>query len=213
MKRHLGTVVQLALLGLAVSVPAVVTDSYYQHILNMIFLTAISVYGYNVITGIAGQFNIAHAGFIGIGAYVSALATTRLPLSFWTAMPLAIVVTAVFGVLIGYPSLRLRGVYFALTTLGFVEILSLVFENWVPVTGGAMGITRIPPPPRFTFPAGSPSLSRRRPVSTISVWFFCSRLSMSTASSSDPAWAGPCWPSERTRTWRNRWESPSPGPR
>jgi branched-chain amino acid transport system permease protein len=153
-KRHLGTVVQLALLGLAVSVPAVVTDSYYQHILNMIFLTAISVYGFNVITGIAGQFNIAHAGFIGIGAYVSALATTRLPLSFWTAMPLAILATAVFGVLIGYPSLRLRGVYFALTTLGFVEILSLVFENWVPVTGGAMGITRIPPPSPIHRPGG-----------------------------------------------------------
>ena len=78
----------------------------------------------------------------------------RFLLSFWLAMPLAIVVTAIFGLLIGYPSLRLRGVYFALTTLGFGEILSLVFENWIPVTGGPMGITGVPAPTAIRFPWG-----------------------------------------------------------
>ena len=141
-----------ALVAGAALVPLVVQDAYYQHIANVICLFTIGVYGFNIITGIAGQFNIAHAGFIGIGAYASALATTALPLSFWAALPLAVLVTAIFGFLIGYPSLRLRGVYFALTTLAFGEILSLVFENWVAVTGGPMGITKIPPPPPLALP-------------------------------------------------------------
>jgi branched-chain amino acid transport system permease protein len=140
---------------LAFLIPVLTKDPYYQHTLNVAFLFAISVYGFNIITGITGQFNIAHAGFIGIGAYVSAIATTRLLLSFWIAMPLAILVTAFFGFLIGYPSLKLRGVYFALTTLGFGEILSLVFENWIPVTGGPMGITGIPAPTAIRFPGFS----------------------------------------------------------
>jgi branched-chain amino acid transport system permease protein len=148
------TLLGLGLLGLAFAFPVLVKDSYYQHIMNVIFLFAISVYGFNVITGIAGQFNIAHAGFIGIGAYASALVTTRLSLSFWAAMPLSVLATAAFGFLIGYPSLRLRGVYFALTTLAFGEILSLVFENWISVTGGPMGITRIPPPTPIHLPGG-----------------------------------------------------------
>jgi branched-chain amino acid transport system permease protein len=135
-------------------IPVLTQDSYYQHTLNVAFLFAISVYGFNIITGITGQFNIAHAGFIGIGAYVSALATTKFLLSFWIALPLAILVTGIFGLLIGYPSLRLRGVYFALTTLGFGEILSLVFENWIPVTGGPMGITGIPAPTAIKLPLG-----------------------------------------------------------
>ncbi len=142
--------VSAVVLGGAAVFPLVVHDSYYQHICNVISLFAIGVYGFNIITGIAGQFNIAHAGFIGIGAYASALATTALPLSFWIALPLAVVVTVIFGFLIGYPSLRLRGVYFALTTLAFGEILSLIFENWVAVTGGPMGITKIPPPSPLT---------------------------------------------------------------
>ncbi len=154
MENRLAALLGLVLLGLALAFPVLVTDSYYQHIMNVIFLFAISIYGFNIITGIAGQFNIAHAGFIGIGAYASALLTARLPLSFWEAMPLSILVTAVFGFLIGYPSLRLRGVYFALTTLAFGEILSLVFENWISVTGGPMGITKIPPPTPLRLPGG-----------------------------------------------------------
>ena len=146
------TLFACALLVGAGVIPLLVRDAYYQHILNVICLFAIGVYGFNIITGIAGQFNIAHAGFIGIGAYASALATTALPLSFWAALPLAVLVTAGFGFLIGYPSLRLRGVYFALTTLAFGEILSLIFENWVAVTGGPMGITKIPPPTPLVLP-------------------------------------------------------------
>jgi branched-chain amino acid transport system permease protein len=150
--RTAGILVGCALLVLAGAAPVIVKNPYYQHILIVICLFAIGVYGFNIITGMAGQFNIAHAGFIGIGAYASALATTALPLSFWAGLPLAVLTTVAFGFLIGYPSLRLRGVYFALTTLAFGEILSLVFENWIAVTGGPMGITKIPPPTPLVLP-------------------------------------------------------------
>jgi branched-chain amino acid transport system permease protein len=143
----------LVLLG-AILFPILIKDPYFQHIANTSFLFAISIYGFNIITGFAGHLNIAHAGFIGIGAYISALATTKFSLTFWAAMPFVILGTAFFGFLIGYPSLRLRGVYFALTTLGFGEILHIVFDNWIPVTGGPMGITGIPAPTSLKLPAG-----------------------------------------------------------
>ena len=126
--------------------PVFVTDSYYLHILNISFLTAIGVYALNIITGFTGQLNIAHAGFVGVGAYVSALTTTCLSLSFWIAMPLAGLAAGLCGFMVGYPSLRVRGIYFALTTLAFGELLYIVFDNWIPVTGGPMGITGIPAP-------------------------------------------------------------------
>ncbi len=151
MIRGWAATISMVLVVGAVAIPLVIRDAYYLHILNVIALFAIGVYGFNIITGLAGQFNIAHAGFIGIGAYASALAATAVPLPFWVALPCAVLVTVLFGCLIGYPSLRLRGVYFALTTLAFGEILSLVFENWVAVTGGPMGITKIPPPAPVRF--------------------------------------------------------------
>ena len=154
MKSFAGNILPAFFVVFAFLIPVLTRDPYYQHTLNVALLFAISIYGFNIITGITGQFNIAHAGFIGIGAYLSALATTKFLLSFWIALPLAIVGTGLFGLLIGYPSLRLRGVYFALTTLGFGEILSLVFENWIPVTGGPMGITGIPAPTAIRLPGG-----------------------------------------------------------
>jgi branched-chain amino acid transport system permease protein len=132
------------LLILSLVFPLLIKDPYYQHILNIILLYSIATYALNIITGFAGQLNIAHAGFIGVGAYVSALATKHLLLSFWIAMPLAGLATGLCGLMMGYPSLRVRGVYFALTTLAFGELLFIVFDNWIPITGGPMGITGIP---------------------------------------------------------------------
>ena len=135
----------LLLLGLLIF-PWLVDNSYYQHIMNVALIYAIGIYGFNIITGVTGQLNLAHAGFMGIGAYASALVATRLGLSFWLAVPMSVAGTAFFGLLIGLPSLRTRGVYFALTTMGFGEILFIVFDNLIPVTGGAMGFTGIPAP-------------------------------------------------------------------
>lgn len=142
------------ILILAFTFPVLVTDPYYQHVLIIVYLYGVSTYGLNIITGITGQLNLSHAGFVGIGAYTSALLTTKFLLSFWVALPVSMLVSSFFGFLIGCPSLRLRGVYFALTTLGFGMILFLVFDNWINVTGGPMGITGIPAPSPIKLPGG-----------------------------------------------------------
>ncbi len=154
MKNSAKHLLPLLVLAAAIPFPLIIDDPYFKHTANVAFIFATGIYGFNIITGITGQLNIAHAGFLGIGAYASALAATKLGLAFWLAMPCAVVVTGLFGLLIGYPSLRLTGVYFALTTLGFGEILHLVFDNWIPVTGGPMGITGIPAPSPIPLPGG-----------------------------------------------------------
>lgn len=144
--RNIDPLVTAGCLFLLALFPVLVSDAYYRHIMNVACIYAIGIYGFNIITGITGQLNLAHAGFMGIGAYISALVATRLSLGFWMALPLAAAGTGLAGLLIGLPSLRTRGVYFALTTLGFGEILFIVFDNWIPVTGGPMGFTGIDSP-------------------------------------------------------------------
>ncbi|HPQ44538.1 MAG TPA: branched-chain amino acid ABC transporter permease [Syntrophales bacterium] len=126
-------------------IPLIVPDPYYNHILNVAFIYAISVYGFNIISGLTGQLNFAHAGFVGIGAYTSAILTSTFTLPVGWAMLIAVLVTGFFGLIIGFPALRTRGVYFSLTTLGFGVILFMIFENWIDLTGGPMGFTGIPP--------------------------------------------------------------------
>jgi len=126
-------------------IPLIVPDPYYNRILNVAFIYAISVYGFNIISGLTGQLNFAHAGFVGIGAYTSAILTSTFTLPVGWAMLIAVLVTGFFGLIIGFPALRTRGVYFSLTTLGFGVILFMIFENWIDLTGGPMGFTGIPP--------------------------------------------------------------------
>jgi len=144
--RPLNKILMVSSIFLSLLLPLFIRDPYYLHILNISFLTAIGVYALNIITGFTGQLNIAHAGFIGVGAYVSALATTHFSVSFWASLPLAGFAAGVCGFLVGYPALRVRGIYFALTTLAFGELLYIIFDNWIPVTGGPMGIIGIPAP-------------------------------------------------------------------
>ena len=132
------------LAAIALLVPLVLRDPYYQHILNVAFLSAISIYGFNIISGLTGQYNFAHAGFVGIGAYTSAILASTFAFPVVLSMIAAVVVTGFFGLVIGFPALRTRGVYFSLTTLGFGMILFIVFENWIELTGGPMGLTGIP---------------------------------------------------------------------
>jgi len=117
--RPLNKILMVSSIFLSLLLPLFIRDPYYLHILNISFLTAIGVYALNIITGFTGQLNIAHAGFIGVGAYVSALATTHFSVSFWASLPLAGFAAGVCGFLVGYPALRVRGIYFALTTLAF----------------------------------------------------------------------------------------------
>ena len=118
-------------------------------------------WGLNIVVGLAGLLDLGFVAFYAVGAYSTALITTSLGLSFWFALPIAGLLAATWGLLIGLPVLRLRGDYLAIVTLAFAEILRLVLINWVPVTGGYAGISSIPKPTLFglTFTPGPSSFA------------------------------------------------------
>lgn len=126
--------------------PQVVTSEYVMHVLIMVGLYIILSLSLNLVSGYTGQLSLGHAAFYGIGAYVAALLMLRLNLSYWAVVPLAGLVTAAFGFILGLPTLRLQGDYLAIVTLGFGEIVRLVFLNWDKVTRGPMGLPGIPSP-------------------------------------------------------------------
>jgi len=100
----------------------------------------------NIVVGMTGILSLGHAAFYGIGAYVSALLTTRLDFSFWGGLLAGAFFAAIIGIAIGLPFLRIRGDYLFMATLGFCEIVRSVFNNWTSMTGGAIGVVNIPPP-------------------------------------------------------------------
>lgn len=126
--------------------PQVYPKSYVMGVMCRIFMYTILAGSLNVINGYSGQFNIGHAGFYCAGAYFEAILATKLGVSFWFALPLAGIFTALIGLLVSLPTLRLRGIYLAIVTLGSSEIIRLVALNWEPLTGGPNGIKGIPSP-------------------------------------------------------------------
>jgi len=108
-------------------------------------------WGLNVVVGLAGLLDLGYVAFYAVGAYSSALLAKTYGLSFWLTLPLAGMLAALWGLLIGLPVLRLRGDYLAIVTLAFAEIVRLVLINWVPVTGGYAGISNIPRPTVFGY--------------------------------------------------------------
>ncbi|MEQ1711723.1 MAG: high-affinity branched-chain amino acid ABC transporter permease LivM [Hyphomicrobium sp.] len=109
-------------------------------------------WGLNIVVGLAGLLDLGYVAFYAVGAYSAALLSTQLGLSFWLCLPLAGVFAALWGVLLGFPVLRLRGDYLAIVTLAFGEIMRLVLINWVDLTGGYAGISSIPRPTFFGLP-------------------------------------------------------------
>jgi len=106
-------------------------------------------WGLNITVGFAGLLDLGYVGFYAIGAYSYALLAQALGIGFWTALPLAGLIAAVTGFLLGFPVLRLRGDYFAIVTLGFGEIVRLVLINWTTLTNGPNGISGVPRPTLF----------------------------------------------------------------
>jgi branched-chain amino acid transport system permease protein len=118
-------------------------SGYLVTILTQIAIQAIVVCGLNVIVGYAGQISLGHAAFFGIGAYSAALLATKAGLTFWSALPLVLVICAVCGLLLGLPSLKLKHDFLAITTIGINFIVQAIFL-YVPFFGGALGISGIP---------------------------------------------------------------------
>ena len=124
-------------------VPLVMGNRYNQHVINMILIYCVLGMSLNLCFGYTGLLSLGHAAFFGLGAYASALASVKLGLPFMSCFLLAGVAGLVFGVLIGLPTLRLSGPYFAMATIGFNKIVEMVLMNWDEVTGGPAGVTNI----------------------------------------------------------------------
>ena len=118
-------------------------NNYYLDTLNLAALYALLALGLNITVGYTGLLDLGYAAFYGVGAYVYALLSTSIGLPFWLGLPLGGGVAALFGLALGVITLRLRGDYLAIITLGFVQIIYLVLNNWDSVTQGPNGIMRI----------------------------------------------------------------------
>ena len=118
-------------------------SAYYLQIMILVGINIIMATSLNLITGYTGQLSIGHAAFMSIGAYASALATLKLGFPFVISLLVGACVAALFGILIGMPTLKLKGDYLAIATLGFGEITRIVFLN-LSITGGAVGLRGIP---------------------------------------------------------------------
>ncbi len=142
-----------ALLVFALLVPVIFYDQRYILDLGILVLTYIMLgWGLNIVVGLAGLLDLGYVAFYAVGAYSYALLATTFGLSFWACLPLAGILAAFWGVLLGFPVLRLRGDYLAIVTLAFGEIIRLILLNWQHVTGGPNGITGIPRPSFFGIP-------------------------------------------------------------
>src|SRR5215813_8650200 len=136
----------------ALLIPAVVPNAYQMGVITRICLYALLALGLNVVVGFAGLLDLGYVAFFGIGSYVYAfLASPHFGLHwpFLLALATAVAVTAVAGILIGAPTLRLRGDYLAIVTLGFGEITYILLVNLdrpVDITGGPSGLISIDPP-------------------------------------------------------------------
>jgi branched-chain amino acid transport system permease protein len=109
-------------------------------------------WGLNIVVGLAGLLDLGYVAFYAVGAYSYALLADSFGLSFWILLPVAGCLAAFWGILLGFPVLRLRGDYLAIVTLAFGEIIRLILINWVPVTNGYAGISSIPRPTFFGIP-------------------------------------------------------------
>ncbi|WP_456618352.1 MULTISPECIES: high-affinity branched-chain amino acid ABC transporter permease LivM [unclassified Bradyrhizobium] len=142
-----------ALLIFTVLVPVIFYDQRYILDLAILVLTYVMLgWGLNVVVGLAGLLDLGYVAFYAVGAYSYALLATNFGWSFWVCLPLAGILAAFWGVLLGFPVLRLRGDYLAIVTLAFGEIIRLVIINWQSLTGGPNGVSSIPRPSFFGIP-------------------------------------------------------------
>ena len=151
--RRAGRLVAPVFIALAVALPFIPGTGRYELDLGILVLTYVMLgWGLNIVVGYAGLLDLGYVAFYAVGAYSFALFALWFDLSFWICLPLAGILAAFWGVLLGFPVLRLRGDYLAIVTLAFGEIIRVVLINWASLTGGPNGITGIPRPTFFGLP-------------------------------------------------------------
>ncbi|MDA3935631.1 MAG: branched-chain amino acid ABC transporter permease [Actinomycetota bacterium] len=157
MRRGVLKFAPLAIGSLVVAcMPLLVDDRYLLKVLSFVAINVVIVTGLALLFGYAGQISLGHAAFYGIGAYASGYATTTLGLPWIVGLIAAILLSALGGVLLALPSLRLKGHYLAMATLGFGEIMRIAFVEAQPITGGPDGLGSIPYPSIGSFEMSAP---------------------------------------------------------
>jgi branched-chain amino acid transport system permease protein len=145
MKNKQFLIIAIALL-LFYLAPLIITNQYYIRILANLAIWTILGTSLEIISGACGQLSLGHAAFFGLGGYFSAIISLKLGLPYWIVLPSSGIFAALFGILVGIPSLRFRGPYLVLVTIAFNYIAHTVFLNWKAMTGGYEGMTQIPSP-------------------------------------------------------------------
>lgn len=146
MKFLLGKGGALLCLVLAILFPLAASNEYHIYLMSLAFIWVIATAGLNLITGYTGQLNLAHAGFVAIGAYTLGLLTVDYGFNFWLAFLLSGLVSGLIGLLVGIVSLRLKEHYFAIFTLCVGFIIWQLLEKWEGLTHGVHGVIGIPGP-------------------------------------------------------------------
>ncbi|MBO0661167.1 high-affinity branched-chain amino acid ABC transporter permease LivM [Jiella sp. MQZ9-1] len=150
-----GKVIGAILLLVALTLPFLLStflpsQNRYLLDLSILILTYVMLgWGLNIVVGLAGLLDLGYVAFYAVGAYSFALLATNFDLGFWVCLPMAGLFAALWGVMLGFPVLRLRGDYLAIVTLAFGEIIRVVLLNWANFTGGPNGILGIPKPTLF----------------------------------------------------------------
>jgi len=124
-------------------------DAYQTNIMTTALVYVMLGLGLNIVVGVAGLLDLGYVAFYAVGAYSYALLNLHFGLGFWAALPAGAIIAAFFGILLGFPVLRLRGDYLAIVTLGFGEIIRLILENWGEFSRGPSGIAGIDRPGLF----------------------------------------------------------------
>src|SRR5713101_2010738 len=141
------TVAALALIFVVI-VPLSVHE-YYLSILNLIFIAVVGALGLNILVGYTGQISIGHGAFMSVGAYTAANLAVRLGLPFWLTLPAGGLMAALIGVIVGIPSLRIKGLYLAIATLAAQLIIEWTINHVPAISGGAQSTIQVPPPSVF----------------------------------------------------------------
>jgi branched-chain amino acid transport system permease protein len=130
--------------ALVLAIPAF-GSSYQLYLAELVLINIVAAIGLNLLTGNCGQISLCHASLMAIGAYTTALLTTRLSITYAAALPAGVAMTTLLGAGLGYPARRLSGLYLALVTLGFLEVVSIAIEEFPDITGGVRGLSLAKP--------------------------------------------------------------------
>lgn len=148
---HVSKVLTLVVLFIACLFPLLKTSGYVQSLMLLAMCYSIVVIGLNILLGYTGQLSLAQGAFFGLGAYTFAILTVRLGVPFWPALLAGMVVPVIFGVIIGLTTSKLSGHYLAMVTISFQIMVGLVLNNWIALTNGPDGISKIPRPSLLGF--------------------------------------------------------------